>query len=274
MAPKLTLVFEYCDYDLKKFLESQSSKKLDVGDTRHILRQILRGLEYMHRRSVVHRDMKPQNVLITSSKVAKLADFGLARVEGIPVKKYSHEAVTLWYRPPDVILGSTNYGFAVDIWSTGCIFAEMLLGQPLFNGHSDAEQLQKMFSLLGTPTTDNFPSYTKYPNYRSIVAEARNGAFDQILPSSLKAYVSKTSLLQLGEPGCDLLARMLEYEPSRRITAREALMHPFLREDDMLASREVLTQQCAYLQKVIDGLDAMKDHDRRVFQPQPPLQAK
>ena len=158
-SPKLTLVFEYCEYDLKKYIDSKPAKKLDIEtEVKPFLKQMLAGLHYMHSKSVVHRDMKPQNLLLSSNKELKLADYGLARVEGIPVKKYTHEAVTLWYRPPDVILGSANYGLAVDLWSVGCIFAEMITGNPLFNGHTDQEQLQKILRMLGPPTRENWPT--------------------------------------------------------------------------------------------------------------------
>uniref|UniRef100_A0A0A9WUZ6 Cell division protein kinase 5 n=1 Tax=Lygus hesperus TaxID=30085 RepID=A0A0A9WUZ6_LYGHE len=118
------------------------------------MRDLLKGVGYCHQRSVLHRDLKPQNLLISREKVLKLADFGLGRAFGIPVKKFTHEVVTLWYRSPDVLLGSTQYGTPVDIWSVGCIFAEMATGLPLFAGKNDADQLLQIFKFLGTPSAD------------------------------------------------------------------------------------------------------------------------
>lgn len=253
-APKLTLVFEYCDFDLKKYMDTKPGKRLDMHDVKSFLKQMLCGLQYMHQRSVVHRDLKPQNVLLSLNKDVKLADFGLARVEGIPVKKYSHEAVTLWYRPPDVICGSTNYGFQVDQWSMGCIFAEMVTGTPLFNGHTDSEQLLKIFKLFGTPTKENWPSMSSCPNYKTVTTDARNGPqFEQTYPSTFDEFVRTSELRHLGEQGVDLLKRMLQFEPSRRISAIDAYNHPFLNgvEDSQSRAVEIMAIQ---LQQVLDSI--------------------
>lgn len=253
-APKLTLVFEYCDYDLKKYMDSKPGKRLDVAEAKLILKQMLCGLQYMHARSVVHRDLKPQNVLLSSNRDVKLADFGLARVEGIPVKKYSHEAVTLWYRPPDVICGSTNYGFPVDMWSMGCIFAEMITGTPLFNGHSDGEQLLKIFKLFGTPTKEEWPGLLTCPNVKVIMSDARYAShFEQHYPSYFSEFVRTTDLHVLGEDGVDLLRSMLQFHPSKRISANDAYHHPFLHgvPDSQSRAVEVMAIQ---LQQVLDSI--------------------
>jgi cyclin-dependent kinase len=228
-SPKLTLVFEYCEYDLKKYMDTRPSKKLELdSEVKPFLKQMLAGLQYMHAKQVVHRDLKPQNLLLTTNKELKLADYGLSRVEGIPVKKYTHEAVTLWYRSPDVILGSANYGLAVDIWSVGCIFAEMLTGAPLFNGHTDQEQLQKILRMLGAPTRENWPSLQTYPSTKALLPpESIRGE-----PPMFSDFVKTTELIQLSPEGLDLLRRMLLYEPSKRITALDALNHPFLQHID------------------------------------------
>lgn len=266
-SPKLTLVFEYCDYDLKKLMDSKPGKVLDVQtDLKPILKQLLCGLQYCHANNVVHRDLKPQNILVTGAMEVKLADFGLARVDGLPVKKYTHEAVTLWYRPPDVILGSTNYGFAVDMWSVGCIFAEMAMGKPLFNGHTDSEQLHKYFKLLGSPTRESWPSMSSYPNYRSMLNDSRS-ALDCVYPSMLQELVRNTSLSQIGEVGVDLLQRMLVYEPSRRVTAAEALAHPFLA--DVETPKESQGVGAVQLAALMDAIEAATSQDLKTPAPPP-----
>lgn len=249
-SPKLTLVFEFCEWDLKKYMDM---KLKDEGRSLHLqaevkpfLKQLLLGLAYMHSRSVVHRDLKPQNLLISEALELKLADFGLARVEGIPVKKYSHEAVTLWYRPPDVILGSTNYGLAIDIWSAGCIFAETVTGQPLFSAGNEKEQLRAIFKVLGTPTTENWPSLPNYPNTKALVSDLPPASPVAPMTAAIAASAGPQAhfmalpnydkLAEIGPDGFDLLYRMLQYEPSRRITADEALAHPFL-ADVVIAPR-------------------------------------
>eukprot|EP00755_Sulcionema_specki_P030249 Sspe_Gene.93923::Locus_66419_Transcript_1_1_Confidence_1.000_Length_882::g.93923::m.93923 len=166
---KLTLVFNYLDQDLKKFLEIRGD--LEPGLVQHFMRQLLDGIQYCHSRSVLHRDLKPQNLLI-SQNTLRLADFGLGRAFGIPVRRFTHEVVTLWYRAPDIILGSTAYGIGVDMWSIGCIFAEMATGQPLLSGKTESDQLLKIFQFLGTPSVSNWPSMNYYPNSASILSQS------------------------------------------------------------------------------------------------------
>jgi cyclin-dependent kinase len=103
------------------------------------LYQLLNGVAKCHKHKVLHRDLKPQNLLINREGILKLADFGLARAFGIPVKNFTHEVVTLWYRAPDILMGSKNYNTSVDIWSVGCIFAEMVTRRPLFAGQNEED---------------------------------------------------------------------------------------------------------------------------------------
>lgn len=224
-APKLTLVFEYCDYDLKKFMDE---KKGDLAPDviQSFLYQLLKGLETMHSLSIVHRDLKPQNLMVTKDLVLKIGDFGLARVEGIPVKKYSHDAVTLWYRSPDAILGSALYGFPVDMWSVGCIFAEMARGKPLFNGRTDQEQLFKMFSLLGSPTPASWPALQTYPNTKTLFAEHPQLTVEYT-DANFQRMVSTELNDKLEADGVELLRLMLSYDPAKRPTATQALQHPY-----------------------------------------------
>lgn len=112
---KLTLVFEFLDQDLKKLIDAYSGQGLDIATTKSYLFQLIRGVAHCHAHRVLHRDLKPQNLLINREGALKLADFGLARAFGIPVRSYTHEVVTLWYRPPDVLMGSRNYNTSVDI---------------------------------------------------------------------------------------------------------------------------------------------------------------
>jgi cyclin-dependent kinase len=184
------------------------------------LYQLLTGVAYCHHHRVLHRDLKPPNLLINREGQLKLADFGLARAFGIPVRSYTHEVVTLWYRAPDVLLGSRNYSTPVDIWSVGCIFAEMANGRPLVAGTSEEDQLDRIFRLLGTPTIADFPGIVELPEY----------APDRFPPYPPPRGGLASLVPTLDAQGVDLLNRMLQYDPARRVTAQAALDHPFFAE--------------------------------------------
>lgn len=213
----LTLVFEYLEQDLKQYLDTCESG-LDLRTTKAFLFQLLTGLAYCHKHRVLHRDLKPQNLLINRDGELKLADFGLSRAFGIPVRSYTHEVVTLWYRAPDLLMGARRYSTSVDIWSVGCIFAEMVNGTPLFTGTSQESQLDTMFQQLGTPTERVFPGMMELP-------EAREDWVVYPTPDSLQALVPA-----LDPVGVDLLQQMLKFDPSRRICADDALKHPWLKD--------------------------------------------
>lgn len=212
---KLTLVFEFLDQDLKKYLDVCDSG-LDLPILKSFLYQLLTGVSYCHHHRVLHRDLKPPNLLINREGQLKLADFGLARAFGIPVRSYTHEVVTLWYRAPDVLLGSRKYSTPVDIWSVGCIFAEMANGRPLVAGTSESDQLDRIFRLLGTPTLSDYPGLADLPEYSVDLPRYAppRGGIGGLVPA-------------LDPTGIDLLSKMLQYDPAKRITAAEALEHPF-----------------------------------------------
>lgn len=215
---KLTLVFEYLDQDLKKYLDV-CEKGLTSDILKSFLFQLLRGVAFCHQHRVLHRDLKPQNLLINREGDLKLADFGLARAFGIPVRSYTHEVVTLWYRAPDVLMGSRKYSTPVDIWSIGCIFAEMANGRPLFAGSSESDQLEKIFSKLGTPNEDIYPAITELPDFEKCV---KNVSTQYKQPPSL-AHLVPT----LDEVGVDLLTQMLHYDPANRCSAARAMEHDY-----------------------------------------------
>lgn len=126
------------------------------------MRQLLEGISYCHANRILHRDLKPQNLLLSKKNELKIADFGLARAFGVPIRGYSNQVVTLWYRPPDVLLGNTRYSSCIDMWSIGCIFYEMVKGEPLFPGQSVEEEVDLIFKALGTPTVDNWPNVINF----------------------------------------------------------------------------------------------------------------
>ncbi|CAO3625582.1 unnamed protein product [Cunninghamella blakesleeana] len=211
---KLILVFEYLDSDLKKFLDSNGGD-IDELTIKQMMYQLLKGIAFCHAHRVLHRDLKPQNLLINKKGELKLGDFGLARAFGIPVRSYSRDVVTLWYRAPDVLMGSKQYSTSIDLWSAGCIFAEMASGSPLFPGSSVSDQLQCIFKVLGTPTEENWPNVSQVPEYKR--------DFEIFAPIPLESILPKLDAL-----GIDLLKKLIEYPPEKRITASDALQRKFL----------------------------------------------
>lgn len=213
---RLYLVFEFLDFDLKRYLDSHTSVTPIL--VKSYLYQLLRGTFFCHSHRILHRDLKPQNLLIDRSGILKLADFGLARAFGVPIRTYTHEVVTLWYRAPEVLLGSKMYATPVDVWSIGCIFAELITKRPLFPGDSEIDELYKIFRTLGTPTEETWPGVTKLPDYKPNFPGWKAVDLKQLVPG-------------IDNDGLDLLKQMLYYEPSKRITCKRALKHPYF--DDL-----------------------------------------
>ena len=212
---KLMLVFEYMDKDLKKYMDTYGSP-LAGEQIKSFMFQLLRGVAFCHERHVLHRDLKPQNLLINRRGELKLADFGLARAFGIPVHTFSNEVVTLWYRAPDVLLGSRSYDTSIDIWSAGCIMAEMFTGRPLFPGSQNEDQLLRIFRLMGTPSEETWEGVSKLSDWKE---------FPKFVPMNLSSV-----LPQIDPLGMDLLTKMLRLNPQERATAKDLLFHPWFRD--------------------------------------------
>lgn len=218
-ARQLYLVFEFVERDLKQYMDSL--KELPSLDrVKSYLYQLLRGLDACHRRAIMHRDIKPQNVLVDSSGSLKLADFGLARSFVIPLRRYTHEVVTLWYRAPEVLLGQKVYQPGVDVWAVGCMFAELSNKEPLWRGDSEIDQLFKIFRTCGSPDETIWPGVTRLPDY--------SVSFPR-WPAVPLRRVCK----HLDDVGLDLLGKMLIYDPAKRISAKAAMAHPFFADLDV-----------------------------------------
>ncbi|KAF2742785.1 Pkinase-domain-containing protein [Sporormia fimetaria CBS 119925] len=230
---KLYLVFEFLDLDLKKYMESlpvsqggrgkplpegsgPALKNLGLGPgmVKKFMGQLCQGVRYCHAHRVLHRDLKPQNLLIDRDGNLKLADFGLARAFGVPLRTYTHEVVTLWYRSPEILLGGRQYSTGVDMWSVGCIFAEMCTRKPLFPGDSEIDEIFKIFRVLGTPNEQEWPGVTSFPDFKPSFPKWSRTDIADIVTS-------------LDDFGLDLLEAMLVYDPAGRISAKQAVLHPY-----------------------------------------------
>jgi len=210
---KLYLVFEFLDQDLKQYMDS-SPQMLDTHLVKTYMYQMMKGILFCHSHRVLHRDLKPQNLLIDKKGTLKLADFGLSRAVAIPLRHYTHEVITMWYRAPEIILGETRYSTPVDIWSAGCIFAEMATKIPLFPGDSEIDQLFRIFRTKGTPSENTWSGVTRLPEFQATFPRHPAQQLSKLLP-------------QLEPAGIDLLEKMIQYEPARRISAQAALIHPY-----------------------------------------------
>ncbi|XP_028523006.2 cyclin-dependent kinase 4 isoform X3 [Apis cerana] len=211
----LWLVFEHVERDLASYMSSCSQTGIPPHVVKQMSKEILRGVEFLHSHRIIHRDLKPQNLLVTREGRIKIADFGLAKTYDFEMRLTS-VVVTQWYRAPEVLLGC-SYATPVDIWSVGCILAELSRLEPLFPGTSEGDQLDRIFQIIGTPSQGEWPenvslSWTAFP-YRQ--------------PKSFATIIS-----DLNEYGLDLIKGMLTFNPHRRLTAAQALRHRYFAEDD------------------------------------------
>mmetsp|Transcript_25572 Transcript_25572/g.40431 ORF Transcript_25572/g.40431 Transcript_25572/m.40431 type:complete len:318 (-) Transcript_25572:286-1239(-) len=218
---KLVLVFEYLENDLKKYMKAMNGR-LTPSTVKNFAFQLIRGVEFCHANRIIHRDIKPQNLLIDSRLQLKIADFGLARAFQIPLPKYTNEVVTVWYRPPEILLGAPMYSVPVDLWSIGAVVGEMATGQPLFAGDSEIDTIFKIFQKLGTPTEEIWPGVGDLPDFKANFPKFPPRGWSKI----------RNTAAQMGLDGIDLLERLMCYDPRKRLSARRARQHAYFRDVD------------------------------------------
>ncbi|CAL4145220.1 unnamed protein product [Meganyctiphanes norvegica] len=218
----LMLVFEYMDQDLDKYLKRCPSPGLEPNRIKSLIHQVIEGVDFLHSNRVIHRDLKPQNILVNHAGRVKIADFGLARIYDFNMR-LTTTVVTLWYRAPEVLL-SNSYATPVDVWSCGCIFAELFRRRPIFEGRTEGDQLQIIFDVIGTPLENEWP--------RDVSLLRSN--FRYHAPKPLQDVVP-----EITSDAADLMQKMLKFKPDCRISALEAKNHPYF--DSLRASSSGIT---------------------------------
>ncbi len=216
---KIEVGLEYMPMDLRSFIEQnrKDTLKYNSKTIKIIMYQILKGIEFLHSKKILHRDLKPHNVLINDKTLeTKIADFGLSRVYTIPLRAYTKEVLTLWYRAPELMLGLNQYSIGLDMWSIGCIMAEMYNYKPLFGGDSEIDQLYRIFKVFGTPDDEKLPGYKFFPDMNKDFPKWKAEGFMSVLGKSV---------VKLDADALDLLENMMRIDPCKRISCKEALTH-------------------------------------------------
>ncbi|KAH7138938.1 kinase-like domain-containing protein [Dendryphion nanum] len=219
-SDEVVLVMEFLEHDLKTLQEDMAEPFL-ASEVKTLLRQLASAVDFLHTNHIMHRDLKTSNILLSNRGDLKLADFGMARFIPPPQAPLTTLVVTLWYRAPELLLGAPSYTPAVDMWSFGCIFGELLLKSPLLTGTNEVDQLSRIFALCGLPNESTWPAFYRLPNAKSLK-----------LPRDAKSQgsVVRTKFSTLTNAGVELMTGLLSLNPERRPTAREVLEHQYFRE--------------------------------------------
>jgi cyclin-dependent kinase 8/11 len=256
------MVFEYAEHDLLQIIHHHTQPTrhpIPPATVKSIMFQLLNGCQYLHSNWVLHRDLKPANIMVTSSGEVKIGDLGLARLFNKPLNSlFSGDkvVVTIWYRAPELLLGSRHYTPAIDMWAVGCIFAELLSLRPIFKGEEakmdskktvpfQRNQMQKIVEIMGLPTKEKWPNLVNMPEYLQLPTlstsqHAKAGSsLEKWYYSTINSHSTTsapTSNSSLGAEGYKLLAALLEYDPEKRLTAQAALQHSFFSTGDKVSA--------------------------------------
>ncbi|KNG49690.1 cyclin-dependent kinase G-1 [Stemphylium lycopersici] len=220
-AQECVLVMEFLEHDLKT-LQEDMSEPFMASEVKTLLRQLVSGVAYLHENFIMHRDLKTSNILLNNRGQLKLADFGMARYIPPAHAPLTQLVVTLWYRAPELLLGTRDYGAEVDMWSVGCVFGELLVKEPLLQGKNEVDELSLIFSLCGLPSEKTWPGFYRLPNAKSLKVPREQ--------SRHSPGFNRAKFPFLTSEGVDLLSGLLALDPARRPTASQVLDHNYFKE--------------------------------------------
>jgi cyclin-dependent kinase 8/11 len=255
------MVFEYAEHDLLQIIHHHTQPArhpIPAATVKSIMFQLLNGCQYLHSNWVLHRDLKPANIMVTSAGEVRIGDLGLARLFHKPLQPLFNGdkvVVTIWYRAPELLLGSRHYTPAIDMWAIGCIFAELLALRPIFKGEEakmdskktvpfQRNQMTKIAEIMGLPTKEKWPNLVSMPEYNQLsTVTGPNIRSSSSLEKWYYATINMHSPIStpstnasLGAEGYKLLSALLEYDPEKRLTAAQALKHPFFSTGDKVSN--------------------------------------
>jgi cyclin-dependent kinase 7 len=248
----LNLVLEYLPLGDLEMLIKDGNIQYGVADVKAWMGMLTKGVWFCHENFVLHRDIKPNNLLIASDGEVKLADFGLARSFADPYLNMTHQVITRWYRPPELLYGARQYSAVVDVWSMGMVFAELLLRVPFVAGNSDMDQIAKISEAFGTPTEENWPGVTRLPNYIP--------PGDRTTPLQGREFFLR-QFPTAGPLGADLLMSMTTLDPRKRSSARQILQHAWWRSEPRPTPKESLPRKSGGSQKMGSDLSRRAGED-------------
>ena len=211
------LVMEYCEQDLASLIDNMQTP-FSESQVKCIFTQLLHGLKYLHANFIVHRDLKVSNLLMTDKGCLKIADFGLARLFGFPLRPMTPKVVTLWYRAPELLLNSPQQTTSIDMWSAGCILGELLAHQPLLPGKSEINQIELIIDLLGTPNDHIWPGFSSLPMIQEFTLKSQ--PYNNL----------KHKFPEISAAGIRLLNVLFMYDPSKRASAEVCLQSSYFKE--------------------------------------------
>lgn len=252
----LNIVLEYLPLgDLEMLIRNTESVRYGAADIKAWMGMLTRAIWFCHESFVLHRDIKPNNLLIAADGEVKLADFGLARSFSDPYRPMTSNVITRWYRPPELLFGARHYSGAVDVWSVGTVLAELVLRTPFMAGNTEIHQVQLICQAIGTPTEDNWPGVSKLPEYLAGM---------EVLPVKERNYYL-SMFPTLGYEGVDLLMKTLSLDPKKRITARDMLKHEWWHKEPKPTRKRDLPRKSGGEEKLGDDLGrrpGVVDEDR------------